>query len=308
MKRFVTALLLLLVVSFGGAHAATEQMEPSTINMVQDASYRLYLRISPPGRKQTHTVGFCSASFYEVPEDAKQSPKGIYGTTAGHCLDAYNVARNMLESRVWGMEISLAVSPNNDSGSFVPVEAVTHGMKKWRDWVEDKEDKERPDPENVNDWGVIKVAEGSPVNKIKLAEELVETGDRLYLSGFPYALGRFWAAGDVTYPYSLPGTSYDGYIASDVRASPGNSGSPVVNVDGKQTGILVAGIPGGPSLSTPITQVEFPHDGYTASSARHPGQGRHYRHLKGPVEWPIDLKSVFEEVEWLLERYEVNED
>lgn len=308
MKTLVTALLFALMVSFGSVHAATEKMDQALVTTVQDASYRLYLRISPPGRTQTHTIGFCSASFYEIPEDAKRSPKGIYGTTAGHCLDAYNVARNILEDRVWGMEISLAVSPDNDRAGFVEVEAITHGMKKWRDWVEDKEDNERPDPENVKDWGVIKVSEGSPVKRITLATEPVETGDRLYLSGFPYALGEFWAAGDVTYPYSLPGTAYDGYIASDVRASPGNSGSPVVNSKGEQTGILVAGIPGGPSLSTPITQVEFPHAGYTTRSVRHPGQGRHYDHLKGPVEWPIDMKGMFEEIEWLTERYEIKED
>lgn len=302
MKKLLVGLLFSLLFLSSPSHA----IEKDTVQLVRDATYRLYIRISPPGRKITQTIAFCSASFYKIPESAPYgSDEGIYGTTAGHCLDLYSAVRSIMKDRVWGLEMELAVSPNDDRSSFVTVEAHNHGMRSWRNWINNRDEVRRPEPENVEDWGIIRAPKDSGLNQLPLApNDTVDTGEPIYLSGYPFGLGQFWAQGTATYPYQLPGTTYDGYIGSDFKASPGNSGSPVVDDHGNQVGILVAGIPGSVSLITPISVVQWPHDRnrYITHPMNDPSRYRgfsseFYNMLTGPAEFPLDVDKMVEKIE-----------
>lgn len=114
--------------------------------------------------------------------------------------------------------------------------------------------------------------------------------------------------GTATYPYQLPGTAYDGYIGSDFKAAPGNSGSPVVDDYGRQVGILVAGIPGSVSLITPVSVVEWPHD--RNRNITHPMNASDWKRydgfssLTGPAELPITMKQFIEKLEGVIESFE----
>lgn len=293
------ALLLLLV----PLHAAA--LDANTLSDVKDATYRLYIRVSPPGRQVIQTIGFCSASFYRADHDA-DIPEGIYGTTAGHCLDFYQVARDRLTDRMMGLKFQLAVAPDNQPTAFIPVEGVDHGFKRWRRWLDqDAEDKRdwRPEPEQIDDWAIIRAPVDADLNMLPLADKKTVTdGDTLHVSGFPYSLGWTVTAGKATAVYSLPGSIVDGYIAAGADVAPGSSGSPAVNDEGELVGITVAKIPQGPALITPRREIGFPHEtgfgaSYSSEYSYEGYQGLAYDQLMPRTEMPLDTDALMAKIQ-----------
>ena len=190
MKKLLLALALMVPFVASG-------VEPDVVQRVQDATYKLYVRVTPPGGQSYQIASFCSASFHEVEGEPWDDDKsdfwnrregrlkpGTYGTTAGHCLDSFNVIRDMIEDRTFGAEVALYISPNNDGSDFMKVESVTHGLRAWREWQGDREYTPRPGPNDLSDWGVIRV--DGEVNTIKLGR--LESTESVFTVGYPMAL------------------------------------------------------------------------------------------------------------------------
>lgn len=320
----VAALALAASATVGGAFAAPSGYDvapPSVAQEARNATYQLYLRVSPPGQTTTRTFAFCTVSFYlldRTPQEPVESeylddrgrPVGYYGTTAGHCLDAYGVLRSRLEDRWWGTETELVVSDGKDQTRFVPVEPVVHGLEAWRHYLDADADRReyltRPSPGDIDDWGIVKAPAAAELDTLELApSSSVSHGDRVTTVGFPYALGERVGSGVATPNYRMPGTVYDHYLAVDASAAPGSSGSPVVDDEGRQVGVLVAGFPGGASLVTPVDRIDFPPDeegsGYSYDYGQPvPGDGFSYGALpSGPARVPVR----FDELEARVERF-----
>jgi S1-C subfamily serine protease len=83
--------------------------------------------------------------------------------------------------------------------------------------------------------------------------------ETVYIPGHPYGIaeevlttGKVAGVKKITHP-QIPGIVG---VLLDIRSSPGNSGSPVLDKHGKVIGILVAGIPGGGvAIMVPINDV-----------------------------------------------------
>lgn len=293
---------------------------------VADATYQLYIRISPPGRSATRSVAFCTASFYlhdttatEEPDYDWQDPvgrePGYYGTTAGHCLDAYGVIRDRFKQRWWGLEFELAVA-RGDKGdqTFVSVDAVDHGFKRWRDWLEaDRDEQEhmtRPSPGDVDDWGIIRASDDADLHTIPVAEpESVSRGDTVYTTGYPFGLGKMWSAGVAQPDYRMPGILFDHYVVADYVSRGGQSGSPVVNARGELVGINVATFTGGgPAVATPVGRVEFPEEDVDDDSGALAGPNRRgfmYNDLlrRDDLDFPAPLDRVESEIRNFVEQH-----
>lgn len=267
MKKYLALVLAFsMVLSFGIAQPGHAEV----VKEVEEAAKRLYIRVIPPGKRQVQTVAFCSSSFYKVPEEELNEDEELeksYGITAGHCTSLYKLMSHFMEKAVWGLNLQLAISPDNSGDRFIPVEVEDYGMKvlverriKKFEGEEDEIPK-MPDPEKINDWAVISVAD-TEFTKLKIAKKnSVKMADRVYTAGFPLALGLIRAQGDATPNYQIPGMIYDDYLATTALSVGGQSGSAVTNKKGELVGILVAGIPGGgPSLATPIRKIDFPHE------------------------------------------------
>lgn len=305
MRRLLAVLAALtFLISLSSPAFAKDNLGPDQVKTAKDAAYRLFLRVVPPGARQFQTFAFCSSSFYKTPEKTEiqpDHPKSTYGTTAGHCLAFYEMIRELYEERVWGLELQLVFSPDGKGQSFTKLHTVDYGMKRFVEWRECEEKPaesrkcERPNMDQIDDWAVIRADSGVQVDTVDLADSMPETGEQIYSTGFPMGLDQFWTQGAVTKNYAFPGTPYDGYLASDFTGIPGQSGSVVVNMDGKQIGILVAGVPG-LVLSTPITEIAFPHE---AESQFYGGKTDYRYYGSHGVQ---DIKTSMK----LLERGQVN--
>lgn len=277
--RYLMAVLLLLATPL---HA-------DVTDDVADATYQLQLQITEPGDQRTQVIKFCSASFFDQERDGY-----TYGTTAGHCLDVYQVQRDRVQERVWGADLRIVIQID---GRYREVEAVRHGMRGLQYYRDDPRNRDRPDPDSLEDWGVIKTK--ADVNTLAIGDP-VTTGDSIHVSGYPLALGHVWSSGRATYPYDLPGTPYDGFVAADYTVGPGSSGSPVVNDDGEQVAILVAGIRGvNLSLSTPIHMAEL----RPGSEQSHYGGPKHGRGFALYDQFAVDLAIELDRIDTDVSRW-----
>lgn len=110
------------------------------------------------------------------------------------------------------------------------------------------------------DWAVLEIDNiynSEAVNIVGTSEGL-ELGDKLYSVGFPQAGDKIAAEGIIAnISYSTPSLPWDKYIAMNIAASPGSSGSVIFNDKGFVIGVLVAGIGNGMlHLATPIDIVK----------------------------------------------------
>jgi hypothetical protein len=104
------------------------------------------------------------------------------------------------------------------------------------------------------DWAILEVKTVLPV--LPLSRTPVKRGDFVYDIGFPIGGDSVAAWGIVAnVAYGGTGTPWDGYIATNLPAMPGSSGTPVVNIRGEVVGILVAGAGDNLHLLTPIALV-----------------------------------------------------
>lgn len=252
-----------IVVAPAGEARTGADIDGETVQAVRQATYQLYVRVSPPGRVQTQTFAFCTASFYARDDDEQGRPPGVYGTTAGHCLDLYSIIRERLNDRQWGAQFDLAVATDKSRTRFVTVESVDHGIKQWRRWRtadDDDRDRLRPETDDVDDWGVIRAPAGADLDVLPGTAEPggLARGEPVWTAGHAWALGKTWMNGAATPDYRLPGTLYDHYTAVDVAAGPGMSGAAVVDSSGQQVGVLVAGFAGSDvTLVTPVQRIDF---------------------------------------------------
>jgi hypothetical protein len=106
------------------------------------------------------------------------------------------------------------------------------------------------------DWAILEIAGKRPVAELGDSDTLVED-DALFMYGYPFGGDRFFTRGFVANRnYRAPSTEWpEGYIAADVTAAPGNSGSLAVDEQGRAVAILVAGASDRLHILTPINLV-----------------------------------------------------
>lgn len=106
------------------------------------------------------------------------------------------------------------------------------------------------------DWAILEVDGARPVATPGDSDALRED-DAIFMYGYPLGGDRFFARGYVAnVRYRAPGTEWsEGYIAADVTAAPGNSGSLVVNENDQAVAILVAGAGDRLHILTPVALV-----------------------------------------------------
>jgi hypothetical protein len=109
-----------------------------------------------------------------------------------------------------------------------------------------------------HDLALMQVTDGWGVKKgIKLAKQAPKVGDRVETLGFSYALSRpFYFLGYIAvdeFEYTSQGYSWFGTFVNVVSVG-GQSGSPVVNEDGRLVGLLHIGF-GGTGEADPLTGI-----------------------------------------------------
>lgn len=107
------------------------------------------------------------------------------------------------------------------------------------------------------DWAIVEIDGKKPIAEIGDSAALLED-DVIYIYGYPLGGDRFFARGYVANAkYRAPSTEWaEGYVAADVTAAPGNSGSLVVDENDRAVAILVAGATDRLHILTPLAMVK----------------------------------------------------
>lgn len=219
------------------------------VDQLNAQSYQLFVR------EWGRLTAICSAGAYFT--DGKITRL----LTAGHC-----VALSQLEM---GQAVELLVT---QSGSeFQPARILATGWKVKEAYTSGGRAlsevfaklptvRQARDPRldvAGGDWAILEIDGKKPAAAPGDSDALKED-DAVYIYGYPLGGDRFFARGYIANRnYKAPQTEWPaGYVAADVTAAPGNSGSMLVDENGRAVAILVAGSGDRLHILTPINMVK----------------------------------------------------
>lgn len=234
--------------------AATAQAERwPYVDQLNSQSYQLYVR------EWGRLSAICSAGAYWT--DGKVTRL----LTAGHCI--------ALSQDMMGRSVEFLVTQTGSS--FFSARVLSSGWKlrepnpTSRSVDIAKIFSRLPSPGSLlplatpdridisgGDWAILEVEGARPAAAPGDSTTLKED-DAVFMYGYPLGGDRFFARGYIAnVRYRAPGTEWaEGYIAADITAAPGNSGSLVVDEQDRAVAILVAGAGDRLHILTPISIV-----------------------------------------------------
>lgn len=231
MKIVYSFLLSLCLFSVG----FSQEKPQDILNTAWETSWSIYLR--GWGSLQA----FCSSGIIYADKET------VRLITAGHCI--------ALPQKDKGLEVGFAVS--KDGLNFTKAIVVDSGWKPkmdvpsftfpFRNAIPTIENSSQYDDiaDTTNgDWAILEfenIYKIEPINLIGDSSKL-QLGDKIYSVGYPSAGDKVAADGIISnLGYYAPQTPWDNYLAANISAAPGSSGSPIFDSTGKIIGILVAG-------------------------------------------------------------------
>src|SRR3990167_5430502 len=234
MRTLLGALLALLIPIIG----YTQEKPQDILKKAEKKSVSIYLR------EWGKLSQFCSGGIIYADSNI------VRVLTAGHCI-----AIPQKEAKT----IQFAIS--RDGLNFIKAEVLASGwkpketpnytfpfsLKAIMPSLEQAGDYNDVADTSGGDWAVLEyknVFGEEPANLIGDSSKL-ELGDNVYSVGYPAAGDKVASSGMISnLHYYAPQIAWDGYLAANISAAPGSSGSTVYDSSGKVIGIIVAGLNG----------------------------------------------------------------